>query len=354
MKFNFINIKNEVYNPSLKSFTQKFDVQLKPSEEAGTDLRDLLRAHKKDIVEKKFGHISSFNFSRDVFMKRTWNELSKIARGLFLDNETGEIAARGFDKFFNYNEGSFNSDQWLRENLHFPVTAYKKYNGFLGILSFDKKEKKFLFCTKSCIDGTYSQYFKDVLMKMDKDEAWFEKLASYLAESGSCLVFEVIDPVNDPHIVKYNEPELVLLAEIELDAKFKQASYDELYKIAQDFGFKVKEKIDEFKDWDSLKKFIDYVDKYESVQGEEGWVFEDADGYHFKLKCGWYKFWKAMRGYLQKLKAGHLVSTSGLTTPFSNQVFGFMKDKGRVWLSDKSIVDVREEFEKEMKNGQQM
>lgn len=354
MKFNFINIKNEVYNPALKSFSTKIDIPLKTSEETSSDLRDLLRAHKKDIVEKKFGDISSFNFSRDVFKKRSWNELSKIARGLFINTSTGEIVARGFDKFFNYKEGQFNSDAFLKENLQFPVTAYKKYNGFLGILTFDKEQKRLLFCTKSCVDGTYSQYFKDIFntMKASETDAYFEKLALHLAENDVCFVFEVIDPVNDPHIVKYTEPKLVLLAEIKLGAKFSQASYEDLCKSAKEFGFDVKEKVAEIKDFEELKSFISKSEDFNTVQGEEGWVLEDMAGYHFKLKCAWYKFWKSLREFKTKLQAGHFVSTSGLTTPLANRVYGFMKSKGRDWLLERSIVDVRDEFEKEYENEQ--
>jgi tRNA splicing ligase len=346
MKFTSHYIKNDVFR------VDNTHIDIAVSEAAPSidnkDLLDVLRDNKKDIQEKSFGHISSFNFSRDVFNSSRWSDLSKIARGLFIDNVDGRIVARGFDKFFNYRERDFNQPDWLKDNLKFPVAAYLKYNGFLGILSYDKVEKKFLFCTKSMIDGAYSTYFKDIFYSTRKDEgqAYFQELASHLVESNACLVFEIIDPSNDPHIVEYADKHLVLLDEIFLEKSFKHISYDELKAISVKFKFPVKSRPYVFYDWDNLYSFIVDIEKYDSTKGIEGYVLEDATGYHFKLKGGWYKFWKAMRGYKQKLAAGHIVSTSGLTTPLMNDVYGFMKRLGRDELQKMSIIDVRNAFEK--------
>ena len=349
MKFKFIYVKNDVFRQLEKQEPIDVDLSCAETGTEGLNFLNLLRAQKRDITEKRFDHISSFNFNRDVFMKNNWTELSKIARGLFLNTNTGDIVARGFEKFFNYSEGMFNTDSWLKENLKFPVTAYKKYNGFLGILSFDKETKSFLFCSKSCVSGMYTNFFKDVFYELkDKDDTeYLTKLADHLVKNNTCLVFEVIDPKNDPHIVYYDHNDIVLLAEIKLTKNFEQTKYEDLCKLGEEFGFKTKEKIATFLDWDTLKSFLAEAEDYDLFKNEEGWVLEDANGYNFKLKCGWYRFWKSMRHYKQKLQAGHQVSTSGLTTPRMNKVFAFMKNKSRDWLEERSIVDVRKEYEKE-------
>ena len=341
-------IKNEVFaQPKCE-----VNIVVKPSVgiSEDKDLLQLLRDNRKDIEEKRFGHISSFNFKRDVFMSAKWTDLSKIARGLFVDNEDGSIVARGFDKFFNYEERDFNRASWLQDNLKFPVVAYKKYNGFLGILSFDRKESKMLFCTKSMVDGQYSKYFKDIFYKtrIDEGQDYYQELASYLVETNSCFVFEVVDPVNDPHIVKYDEPQLILLDKIYLERNFRHESYDELKEIGKRFKFDVKEKLEkQFETWPELMEFIKSMKSYEETDGIEGFVFEDSSGYHFKLKGEWYLFWKKMRHYKQQLAAGHLFSTSGLTTPLANDVYGFMKRFTRDELGMMSIIDVRDAFLKE-------
>lgn len=348
MKFNFIYIKNDIYREAKAD--EKVSVNVSSSnDESNLDFLNLLRSCKKDIMEKRFDNISSFNFSRDVFFKGRWNELSKIARGLFLNTHNGEIVARGFDKFFNYHEGMFNTPVWLKENLQFPVTAYKKYNGFLGILSFDKETNQLLFCSKSCISGQFPNYFKKIFLDIngEKGQEYLQALAEHLVNDNVCLVFEIIDPLNDPHIVKYDKSDLILLSEIKLTKRFEQVNYEQLCDTAKKFGFNVKERVEVFNDWESLKSFLDKAETYEFTKDEEGWVLEDANGYHFKLKCGWYKFWKEMRYYKQKLAAGRPVSTSGLQTPLMNKVFAWMKSRPREWLNEKSIIDIRDEYEKE-------
>ena len=119
MKFNEILIKNNIYRNDIKPWHM-------PKKETiiEGDLINKLRENHRDIFEKQYGKISSFNFSRKVFQTGKWNELSKIARGLFLDNETGQIVARGYEKFFNYKENNFNTDDFLQNNLNFPVSVY--------------------------------------------------------------------------------------------------------------------------------------------------------------------------------------------------------------------------------------
>jgi len=350
MKIECFYIKNDVFQEDTSS---KIEIQC-PTQQSQALLSDrsfleLLRSKPKEIIERKFGHISSFNFSKSVFYDGKWTELSKVARGLFLDNSTGQIVGRGFDKFFNYREKMFNQDRWLEENLKFPVTAYKKYNGFLGILAWDQVESKLLFLTKSMVDGAYSKIFSETFHDefKDRSQEWWSDLASDLVSSNSCLVFEVIDPTRDPHIVKYEKPEVILLDMVKLEKTFSHPAYDDLVKFAGKFGFRAKEKAAVFEDWKSLREFIDLKQSYEKTRDEEGYVLEDSDGYHFKLKGGWYKFWKMMRGIQKDVAAGHLVSTSKLLTPLANDVYGFMtRELGREKLREMSIIDTREEFSK--------
>ena len=58
--------------------------------------------HNRDIIKKDLGDgYYSFNFSRDVFYKQKWNDLTKIARGLFVHLPDGKIVARSYPKFGN-------------------------------------------------------------------------------------------------------------------------------------------------------------------------------------------------------------------------------------------------------------
>jgi tRNA splicing ligase len=56
------------------------------------------------VQEKKFGNISSFNYSDKAFYDRVWDEQTIRARGLYIDTLHNQVAARAYDKFFNVNE----------------------------------------------------------------------------------------------------------------------------------------------------------------------------------------------------------------------------------------------------------
>ena len=231
--------------------------QFNPSYEAPKgSLLERLHSSRNLIQEKAFGKISAFNFNRDVFNGGHWNDLTTKARGLFLDNTTGRIAARGFEKFFGYKEKQFNSEEFLRNTLKFPVSAYVKYNGFLGILGFD--ENGFLFCSKSTVGGEFAQWFEKIFRKDDHRN---EELLDFMRKENVGLVFEVIDPVHESHIVEYENPEIVLLDIIRLEEEFRDSSYEELCEFAEKFSFKAKEIYKRFNDWDELHEFLEWFSK---------------------------------------------------------------------------------------------
>lgn len=305
-------------------------------------LLERLHNYGKDIQEKTFGNISSFNFSRDVFFCGKWNEMTTKARGLFLDNTSGKIVARGFEKFFAYKEGRFNTPEWLEKNLKFPVMAYAKYNGFLGILGHN--ESGLLFCSKSTLGGDYAENFKRIFHKHDHFE---NKLLECMRRQNIGLAFEVIDPVNDPHIVEYETEGITLLDAICLDENFKSISFELLENIAHEFNFRVKKMECRFNDWNSLKKFLDEQGK-NMKDHKEGYVLVDSNNYHFKLKTAWYKFWKFMRTMKDKIAFGRQFRISGISDPKAIGMIGWMKRQDEEWLKSASIIQVRNRYEKEL------
>ena len=232
MKFNEILIKNNVFRNDIKPW----HTPAIKNNVIAEGLLKQLRDNKYDIIEKQYRNISSFNFSRKIFKSGKWNELSKIARGLFINNQTGDIVARGYEKFFNYNEGKFNTDDYLKNNISYPVAVYRKYNGFLGILSVC--EDNFIFCSKSTVGGVYADYFKDIF---ESENHNVEYLKRFMQDNHICLIFEVIDPINDPHIVKYDRNKLILLDAIFLEEKFNNMNYETLQRIGKECNFFVKE-----------------------------------------------------------------------------------------------------------------
>ena len=281
-------------------------------------------------------NVSSFNFTRDAFTGGIWNGITTKARGLFINTSTKEIVARGYDKFFNVNERPETNLDVLPNTVAYPVVGYKKENGFLGLLGFDKESDRLLFCSKSQIGGTYSHYFKNLLLKEVKEET----LYNYMKPHNVTLVFEVIDIVNDPHIIKYQKSKVVLLDIIENSISFSHYSYDSVKETAELLGVECKERSvilnnpDEFKQFAEEMTQDDFKWKNRYI---EGFVFEDSRKFMFKYKTNYYNYWKYMRSRVESIKRGQRVK---IDNPFINWVLEDIKNR-----TGKDIISLRTEYQ---------
>jgi len=116
--------------------------------------------HPTDFADGNKVDLISVNFKEKAFYKKQWNAESIKARGLFL-YKNGEVAMRSYNKFFNMYELPITSKPSLAKNLVFPVKAYKKENGFLGIMSVIKDEKgnyHLQLASKRTVAGEYKDY----------------------------------------------------------------------------------------------------------------------------------------------------------------------------------------------------
>lgn len=94
----------------------------------------------------------------------------------------------------------------LQHKLAFPVTAYVKENGFLGIVSYNEEDDSLFIATKSSINGDFAGWFKKMLYSKVPKQT-LTSLKEYARDNNVSFVFECVDMKNDPHIIDY--PELV-------------------------------------------------------------------------------------------------------------------------------------------------
>lgn len=283
-----------------------------------------LRADKF-VQEKDLGNdVSSFNFTREAFYESNWNTQTILARGLFLNNKTGDVVARSYEKFFKINETRQTELASLKERLVFPVNAYLKENGFLGIVSYLKND--LFVASKSTNKGDYVEYFKILL------EPYREKLLELFRNKtleNVSLVFEVIDIDNDPHIIKYNKSQIVLLDIIENNIEFKKFDYKKVQKIAEEIGCKSKELAYTLNDWNEFRNLYLATQDYEYKYNDnfiEGFVFEDSSGFMVKVKTEYYNEWKKLRTVsTMVLKCGYLRRTGMLVNELENLFYGFLR-----------------------------
>lgn len=331
-----IEVKNEVFRPMRKDEARAEEAI--PEEK----LVSVLRASKY-IQEKVYGNYSSFNFTDEAFQNRIWNDLTVRARGLYLDTSKNRIAARAYEKFWNVNERPETRFDTLWQRLVFPVTAYVKENGYLGIVSYDAHSNDLLIACKSTLDSKFVQWFRELLYGKLSDER-LERLKSFVKENPVSLVFECIEINRDPHIIEYPESSVVLLDIVYNKSEFEKYDYERLCRTAEQLGFTAKEKAYEFACWQ------DFYDWYFDVRKDdyryngryiEGFVLEDSDGCMVKLKLAYYNFWKRMRSMAQVvLKKGDIQDTAVLTDALAYEFYAWLKKQYECGNTDVRARDI--------------
>lgn len=332
--------------------------QLEPDEESmgKNSMADVLHAlrNNKYIMEKKFGNISSFNYTDEAFYDKVWNSQTIKARGLYLDTAKGKVAARAYDKFFNIGECAQTKLDSLQRRMRFPASAYVKENGFLGIISYNEYENDFLIACKSTTDSRFALWLKEMLISQVPPEH-LERMKDYIRENDVSFVFECVDMEHDPHIIEYPKNRLVLLDIVHNEMEFKKYGYEEMCAIAGRFGLDCKEKACEIQNWQDffdwhyevLKEGYVYPGRTEGNR-IEGFVIEDSNGFMTKLKLPYYKFWKQMRAVAREVaKKGFISHTETLTTPTANRFYGWLREKyasGELRKMPKDICGLRKRF----------
>ena len=226
---------------------------------------------------------------------------------------TEKIIARGFHKFFNINERPETKIENLKDPDLYPIYPVLKENGFLGILSvyedIDGEGLKWWISSKTTPTGVHAEIFKNLI-----EPFLNEKVKLEIYKNNISLLFEVIDPINDPHIVKYSDEKLTLIGAVKNELEFKIFPEMELYKIYDLFDksksdiemdyVKLGNPINNFNDLQ--KNIFDIYDGQSMIDndGIEGFVFysfsekkdfSNESPFMFKYKTPWYKFWKFMR-----------------------------------------------------------
>lgn len=292
---------NPIYDKNLPRIKETLSNNPKNNALPKTENAFLQQLNASKLIQKKCfdNGIVSYNFTRTAFYNNEWNELTCTARGLFVYHN--QVICRSYNKFFNWDEMPQTRDRTLENNLVFPVAAYKKENGFLAMVSSFNGE--LLVCSKSTINGEYVGYIQSALNRLSDETK--QKILKFCQTENVTFVFECVDIENDPHIVRYDDNHLYLLDIVKNDFAFQKMPFSQLTEIAQEFCLECKALSHTFSHWEALWQFKKEQDKTlnpNSKNFDEGFVFEDANGFMVKYKNPNYRFWKGLRSVLEKIQ----------------------------------------------------
>jgi RNA ligase len=193
--------------------------------------------------------LTIWNYTEKVQYENLWDEVTLSARGLVTD-DTGDIVATPFKKFFNIEEGKFESTE--------KFEVWDKMDGSLLIVFW--YEGKWIVATRGSF--TSDQAIKGVeLLKKYNTDIMFRHLT---------YCFEILFPQNRV-VVDYGDYEgLVLLGTFDKNGK----EYD--VEMWSQYGFDVVKKYDGIKDYKQLKEMV--------KNDQEGFVVKFSNGDRIKVK----------------------------------------------------------------------
>lgn len=142
-----------------------------------------------------------FNYTQSCQFEKAWDEITKQCRGLIMNIKTGEILARPFPKFYNYQEHVANG--WAIPDGMPQVT--EKLDGSLGIM-YTLNDKVWI-ATRGAFMSEQAQWATDWWRKNKGEEPYGNKFTH---------LFEVIAPWNRI-VVNYDFEGLVHLASIDVE-----------------------------------------------------------------------------------------------------------------------------------------
>jgi len=232
----------------------------------------------------------------------------------------------------------------LKEQFAYPVSVSRKENGFLGLIGYNADTDELVFTTKGSIDGDHVHWFKEIVNLKLADK--LDETKQAISEKNLTLVFEVIDPENDPHIIEAQEKEIILLDAVKRDLEFEKMDYDYLRSLAGQLGVAVREIELMLHDAADFEKFyVENLARDPSAESIEGYVLEDAAGLMVKLKLPYYLFWKSIRDYLERYQTNKStrVKRELLADPVFRKFMNWLELQDESY-KQKSIIELRKLF----------
>ncbi|BAX25564.1 RNA ligase [Tenacibaculum phage pT24] len=215
-----------------------------------------------------------WNYSKQTQYDNHWDEITLNARSL-VTNTKGDIIARGFPKFFNYEEPEFE----LPDTKLYNIKYFKKLDGSL-ILLFNY-EGRWYVSSRGSFESDQCNMAKSILRdKYNGYSNWLDKDLTY------CL--ELIHPSNRV-VVDYGDEEDLIMIGI-LTSNMQSVDMSKL--TCGDFRYQ-KEELIPFDDFKLIQQ--------QDTENEEGYVMLFPNGYRGKIKFENYKYLHYLYGEFSPL-----------------------------------------------------
>ena len=216
------------------------------------------------VYIREKGDLLLLNYKPAIQYDNSWTYFELASRGLILHKKTGEVVARPFNKFFNWNEnGRLTTSRILRVS--------EKMDGSLGI--HYRHNRKVLVATRGSFESTQALWATEYINMQHSVKN---------IPIGWTLLFEIIYPGNKVVVDYHGWSGLVLLA---IRNRFTGSYMPQkiVKSVANEFGFRLPNSF-------IFLNTQEIVKKTKMLPANiEGWVVDFEDGQRFKFKGEEYK-----------------------------------------------------------------
>lgn len=242
-----------------------------------------LEDYKKALVDNTVfscedEHFIGFKYNEYCVYHECWDEVTLQARGIAFDKVTGEIVARPFFKFFNYQElinGEGQKTNILnlceQNGFHFnPSMKFRvmdKLDGSLGIIFWNQYDRKWQVKTGGSFNSDQAIWA----------QKWFDKNVNAVSMKKDHTYCVEILCDEDLHPISYDKEELVLLSVIS-NITGEEMSLYEIEHEADKMGIRTADVVE----FDSFDDVIPYATNL--PKDKEGVVVTFDNGFKVKLK----------------------------------------------------------------------
>lgn len=189
------------------------DKKVKTYDNPAKDNKTIKNNIKNLIQEKEYEkhNLKSITYTKNIFHKKIWDRIPVKANEFYEYIDSGKIAGRSYNKFFHIGEHTDIKVENLIESIEYPVNFYKKYNGFTGLVFYNKTTNKLEYAAKNIPYGEkYNKYLEELLNKEQK-----EYIKEISRKYDVTFIFECMHLKDNIHPVKILKSELILLDIIE-------------------------------------------------------------------------------------------------------------------------------------------
>lgn len=254
-------------------------------------LQLLLEAEKLGrVTAHRQNGLVGFKYSMNTIYTGDWDDVTLNARGIVFNEKTGEIVARPFKKFFNYQEfwdldGNPSPlyerlpDEFL-PNLCGKFRCMEKVDGSLGIVFLNPFTTKWQVKTGGSFDSDQAVWAQN----------WFDKnINTDLLIEGFTYCFEIVSK-EDIHPIRYDYEGMVLLGAIS-NSTGEEVPLSQIKNIAQRLNVRMVELYE-------FEKFNDAVEWAKKLpKTQEGLVITFDNGFKTKAKSDdWCQLAKMFEG----------------------------------------------------------